>query len=466
MLGRSPFLAALFVSLFATASIAQDNQAEITFWNSVKDAADAAELKAYVEAFPNGMFVPLARIRIDKLEKTAPPANAPNSTEAVAADPPVVDPAPADPKPAAKAAELSLEKLTVELGQKSGSPEQAILGIEITRVPIAIVEGLELANEHGAFVMDVVDGSAAQKANLRVGSIITALDSTTIERFPQVPEYVGQRKPGESIDIELIRLPARARDILWSRYRHLDKIDSAQIALSMARLFDRGVVMETDPQAAIRYWKRAHELGAKTAAVQIASALLSGTKVKKDVPQAMDWFRKAAHAGDNYAQETLGRTYLFGLNGIEKDVDAAVPWLRQAAEGGRTFSMYLYGHSLTWGHGTQANPAKGLEWARKAAKDNIAAASYHVAYVLDRGPGGLAKDPAGAARHLLDSHVGDSAQADDALTKTIREWSRATRQEIQRLLRASNVYSGRIDGNIGPASQRAIAAYKEQRKKK
>jgi len=42
---------------------------ELAFWNSIKDTADPEELKAYLEAFPQGAFAALARLRLEKLEQ-------------------------------------------------------------------------------------------------------------------------------------------------------------------------------------------------------------------------------------------------------------------------------------------------------------------------------------------------------------------------------------------------------------
>ena len=44
-------------------------EAEITFWNSVKDSDDPAMLQAYLDRFPEGVFAPLAKIKLDKLYK-------------------------------------------------------------------------------------------------------------------------------------------------------------------------------------------------------------------------------------------------------------------------------------------------------------------------------------------------------------------------------------------------------------
>jgi Caspase domain len=40
-----------------------DNAAELAFWDSIKESKNPADYRAYLEAFPNGVFAPLARLR-------------------------------------------------------------------------------------------------------------------------------------------------------------------------------------------------------------------------------------------------------------------------------------------------------------------------------------------------------------------------------------------------------------------
>ena len=42
------------------------DEAELAFWNSVKDSDGLAEYQAYLEVYPEGHFAPIARIRVDK----------------------------------------------------------------------------------------------------------------------------------------------------------------------------------------------------------------------------------------------------------------------------------------------------------------------------------------------------------------------------------------------------------------
>jgi uncharacterized caspase-like protein len=47
---------------------------EALFWDSIKSSSDPAELRAYLDTYPNGVFAPLARARVANLEAARPPA--------------------------------------------------------------------------------------------------------------------------------------------------------------------------------------------------------------------------------------------------------------------------------------------------------------------------------------------------------------------------------------------------------
>ncbi len=75
---------------------------EIAFWDDVKNSDDPGDLEAYLEQFPNGNFVPLAKNRLEKLRKkddgelaalpspdgTSPEGTSPEGTSPEGIDPP------------------------------------------------------------------------------------------------------------------------------------------------------------------------------------------------------------------------------------------------------------------------------------------------------------------------------------------------------------------------------------------
>jgi hypothetical protein len=75
------FAAATILSLSTAAFAADTDPADLAFWQSIQSSTNAAEYQAYVDAFPEGKFVALAKIRV----KTPPAplaATAPADAEA------------------------------------------------------------------------------------------------------------------------------------------------------------------------------------------------------------------------------------------------------------------------------------------------------------------------------------------------------------------------------------------------
>ena len=46
------------------------DEVELVFWTSIKDSSDPAELKAYLDKYPDGQFSGLAQARIKRLEQS------------------------------------------------------------------------------------------------------------------------------------------------------------------------------------------------------------------------------------------------------------------------------------------------------------------------------------------------------------------------------------------------------------
>ncbi|EHP38144.1 hypothetical protein OR16_38864 [Cupriavidus basilensis OR16] len=54
-----------------------DEQYELSFWDSIKNSNFASDYEAYLKAYPNGRFAPLARARIERLRAAGPQAGTP-----------------------------------------------------------------------------------------------------------------------------------------------------------------------------------------------------------------------------------------------------------------------------------------------------------------------------------------------------------------------------------------------------
>ena len=61
------FLALAFLHGASVGTALAQNAAETAFWNRVRDSTNANELRAYLEAYPNGAFADAARARLDAI---------------------------------------------------------------------------------------------------------------------------------------------------------------------------------------------------------------------------------------------------------------------------------------------------------------------------------------------------------------------------------------------------------------
>ena len=59
-----------------------------------------------------------------------------------------------------------------------------------------------------------------------------------------------------------------------------------------------------------------------------------GGELTKDEAKAVEWYKKAAEAGNAYAMYDLGNCYEYGKGGLTKDEAKAVEWYQKAAKRG------------------------------------------------------------------------------------------------------------------------------------
>lgn len=85
----------------------------------------------------------------------------------------------------------------------------------------------------------------------------------------------------------------------------------------------------------------------------------------KDLAHALHWYRQAAEAGSEAAQDYLADVLYQGKNGYKRDYYEAFRWHKACAERGRIDSFYPLGVMLAKGLGTEEAPDQAVEWLRK-----------------------------------------------------------------------------------------------------
>lgn len=96
---------------------------------------------------------------------------------------------------------LSVKNQLVEHGRV----QRGRLGVLIQPVDDELAENFGLETTHGALVSRIEPDSAAAKAGLQPGDIITAVDGDRIEESVELPRVIGEKRPGTRVKLDVWR---------------------------------------------------------------------------------------------------------------------------------------------------------------------------------------------------------------------------------------------------------------------
>ncbi|MEI6459005.1 MAG: DegQ family serine endoprotease [Pseudomonadota bacterium] len=88
---------------------------------------------------------------------------------------------------------------------KYGEVKRGLLGVSILTLTPDLAENLGAKDLQGALVQQVVEGSAAEKAGLKAGDVITAVNGQTVKAGPELRNRIGMMRVGETVDITYYR---------------------------------------------------------------------------------------------------------------------------------------------------------------------------------------------------------------------------------------------------------------------
>ena len=86
-----------------------------------------------------------------------------------------------------------------------GSVKRAMLGITMQPIDDKIAEELKLSSRNGVYIVEVLKNSAADKAGLKKGDVLVAVDSVKITTPSSVQEVVSRCSPGDKAELTVIR---------------------------------------------------------------------------------------------------------------------------------------------------------------------------------------------------------------------------------------------------------------------
>ena len=125
-----------------------------------------------------------------------------------------------------------------------------------------------------------------------------------------------------------------------------------------------------EKDVALEKLKKLWAEGYSIAAYALGKFYRDGVHILQDTAQAKEWFRKAAVAGNEYAQYALGKLLL------ENEPATALHWLDTAANQGNQFAHYTLGKMYLTGDIVRKDIAKALEHLEASANRGNQFAQY------------------------------------------------------------------------------------------
>ena len=86
-----------------------------------------------------------------------------------------------------------------------GSVKRAVLGIAMKPIDDKIAEELKLSSRNGVYIDEVSKSGAADKAGIKAGDVLIAIDSTKITNPASVQEAVSRFSPGDNAVVTVLR---------------------------------------------------------------------------------------------------------------------------------------------------------------------------------------------------------------------------------------------------------------------
>lgn len=100
---------------------------------------------------------------------------------------------------------INMAKKVMDQLIEHGEIKRGLLGVQIQDLSPDIAEAMDLKNTHGALVARVTPGSAAAKAGIKAGDVITAINTKKIDSSNSLRTNIGLKRVGEKVKIDFIR---------------------------------------------------------------------------------------------------------------------------------------------------------------------------------------------------------------------------------------------------------------------
>lgn len=168
-----------------------------------------------------------------------------------------------------------------------------------------------------------------------------------------------------------------------------------------------------------------------------ASAYLQGDHIKQDFGKAMDWYMKAASAGDSVSCEKIAYLYNRGL-GVPVDKQKSLEWLKRSVDLGYLPAVFELGRAYDIGDGVSADVAQAKKLYEQAAANGYPDAMVALGSMYESGRGVPQDRKEALAYYMVAAGYGNTDakhRGDQLFTQLTPDQVAAARHEALKLSR-------------------------------
>lgn len=98
-----------------------------------------------------------------------------------------------------------VQKVVADM-RKFGVVQRAVLGVRMTDITSELAKEKNLKSLNGAYVSEIVEGSAAQKAGIKPDDVIMNVNGVEVKSSSQLQEQIGRYSPGDKVTVDVMRV--------------------------------------------------------------------------------------------------------------------------------------------------------------------------------------------------------------------------------------------------------------------
>lgn len=86
-----------------------------------------------------------------------------------------------------------------------GTVQRAFIGVSIRDIDSKFAEEKHIKNLNAVYVNGLTDGGAGEDAGVKVGDVITKIESNPIRNVAELQEQIGKYRPGDKVNVSVLR---------------------------------------------------------------------------------------------------------------------------------------------------------------------------------------------------------------------------------------------------------------------